>query len=72
MILHNLFVKQLPDCILNTFCTSKLSKAHGFTKGVSVDALYLLINDIFEANLPYVQSRCWRCQSNTSELNVGE
>ena len=28
----------------------------GFTKGVSVDVLYLEINDFFELNLPYSQS----------------
>ena len=28
----------------------------GFTKGVSVDVLYLQINDVLEYNLPYVQS----------------
>ena len=30
--------------------------SHGFTKGVSVDASYLKINDILEYNLPYMQS----------------
>ena len=25
------------DCMLNTFCTAKLSMSLGFTKGVSVD-----------------------------------
>ena len=42
---------------------AKLSVSHGFTKGVSVDALYLKINDILENNPPtlrairlYVQS----------------
>ena len=29
---------------------------HGFTNGVSVDVLYLLINYSFEVNLPYGQS----------------
>ena len=29
---------------------------NGFTKGVSVDVLYLQINDILEYNLPYMQS----------------
>ena len=39
-------MKHLPDCTLGrltikTFCMAKLSTAHGFTKGVSVDVLYL-------------------------------
>ena len=29
---------------------------HGFIKKVSVDVLYLKINDVLEYNLPYVQS----------------
>ena len=29
----------------------------GFTEGVSVDVLYFKINDFFEVNLPYGQSR---------------
>ena len=28
----------------------------GFIKGVSVDVLYLQLNDVLEYNLPYVQS----------------
>ena len=28
----------------------------GFTQGVSVDVLYLYINEFFEVNLPYGQS----------------
>ena len=35
---------------------AELSMSRGFTKGVSVDVLYLLINDVLEYNLPYVQS----------------
>ena len=35
---------------------AKLRTLHGFTKGVSVDALYLKINDVLEYNLPYEQS----------------
>ena len=38
------------------FCTAKLSTLCGFTKGVSVDVLYLKINDVLEYNPPYVQS----------------
>ena len=41
---------------LNTVCMAKLSTLPGFTKGVSVDVLYLLINDVLEYNLPYMQS----------------
>ena len=44
---------------------------HDFTKGVSVDVLYLQINDFFEFNLPYMQSGCWCCHSNACELNLG-
>ena len=44
------------DWIQNTFCTAKLSMLRGFTKGVSVDVLYLYKHDILEYNLPYVQS----------------
>ena len=32
------------------FCTAKLSTLCGFTKGVSVDVLYLKINDVLEYN----------------------
>ena len=35
---------------------AKLTMTRGFTKGVSVDVLYLKINDFLEYNLPYVQS----------------
>ena len=37
---------------------AKLSMSGGFTNGggVSVDVLYLKINDVLEYNLPYVQS----------------
>ena len=35
---------------------AKLSFSYGFTKGVSVDVLYLKINDIVEYNPPYIQS----------------
>ena len=35
---------------------AKLSKSCGFTKRVSVDVLYLKINDVLEYNLPYMQS----------------
>ena len=35
---------------------AKLSKSCGFTKRVSVDVLYLKINDVLEYNLPFVQS----------------
>ena len=38
------------------FCVAKLSMLCGFTKGVSVDVLKFLINNILENNLPYVQS----------------
>ena len=38
------------------FCVAKLSMLCGFTKGVSVDVLNFLINNILENNLPYVQS----------------
>ena len=51
-------------------CMAKLSMAHGFTKGVSVDVSYLWINYILEDNLPYVQSRCWYIQSNMSKLHL--
>ena len=34
----------------------KLSTICGFTEGVSVDVLYLEINDVLEYNLPSVQS----------------
>ena len=37
------------------FCTATQMTC-GFTKGVSVDVLYLLINDFFEVNLTYSQS----------------
>ena len=30
---------------------------HGFTKGVGVNVLYLEINDFFEVNPPYSQSK---------------
>ena len=52
-------------------CMAKLSRACGFTKRVSVDVSYLQINDILDENLPYMQSGCWHCQSNTSEMNSG-
>ena len=29
---------------------------HGYTKGVSVDVLYLLINECFEAKPPFSQA----------------
>ena len=35
------------------------SKLSGFTKGISVYVSYLIINDILNNNLPYVQSGCW-------------
>ena len=35
---------------------AKLSVLLGFTKWVSMDVLYLKINDVLEYNLPYVQS----------------
>ena len=35
---------------------AKLTMTRGFTKGVSVDVLYLQINDFLEYNLPNVQS----------------
>ena len=38
------------------FHIAKLSTLCGFTKGVSMDILYLLTNDILEYNLPNVQS----------------
>ena len=38
------------------FHLAKLSMLCGFTKGVSVNVLYLKINDVFEYNLPFVQS----------------
>ena len=38
------------------FCTAKLSMVCCFTKRVSVDVLYLEINDNLEYNPPYVQS----------------
>ena len=45
------------------------SKLSGFTKGISVYVSYLIINDILNNNLPYVQSGCWFIQSNTSILH---
>ena len=53
------------------FCTAKLSTLCGFTKGVSVDVLYLKINDVLEYNPPYVQSGSdvfdyWSCTCYTS------
>ena len=33
---------------------AKLSRAHGFTKVVSGDVLYLQINNILEYNPPYL------------------
>ena len=36
--------------------TAKLGMSSGFTKGVSVDVLYLKINYLLEYNLPYMQS----------------
>ena len=38
------------------FCMAKLSSMCGCTKGVSVDILYIEINDVLEYNPPYVQS----------------
>ena len=38
------------------FHLAKLSTLRGFTKGVSVDVLYLQINDVLEYSPPYVQS----------------
>ena len=35
---------------------AKLSTSCGFTKGVSVDVLYLKTKDILEYNPPYLQS----------------
>ena len=51
---------------------NRLSKARDFSQGVSVDVLYLKINDTLEYNLPYVQSGCWHCQSNTSKFYLGD
>ena len=38
------------------FCMAKLSTSYGFTKGVSVDVLYLEIEDVLEYNLLYMHS----------------
>ena len=46
---------------------AKLSTARGFTKGVSVDVLYLKINDILEYNPPYMQSD-FTCNSGPMKL----
>ena len=48
---------------------AKLSTSHGFTKGVSVDVLYLYINDILEYNLPYVQSN-FMCNLGLTKISV--
>ena len=64
MVDHRLYVKAYSthNCTLNRFCTAKLSMLCGFTKAVSVDILYLQINDILEYNPLYVQSN-FTCNS---------
>ena len=39
MVDHGLYIKA--DCTKDTFCMTKVSTLHGFTKGLSVDILYL-------------------------------
>ena len=48
---------------------AKLTMTRGFTKGVSVDVLYLKINDILEYNLPYTQSD-FTCNPGLTLLNT--
>ena len=43
----------------------------GFTKGVSVDVLYLQINDFLEYNLPYMNSDYSICNLGPMSLITG-
>ena len=44
----------------------------GFTKGVSVEVLYSLINYFLEINLPYMQSRLLMLSVQYEQIEFGK